>query len=122
MRTQVKTKQVLDQGIMKDDINTTITGQALITKLILGDSLTATSTGVDEGTGDVTLNLGFKVVQQNRDPLASDDATAGYAPNSTWINTVTKNQFVCVDVTNGNAIWKKTTEIDDMLALAIALG
>jgi len=122
VRTQVKGKQVLDQSISRDDINVSTQGQALITKLVLGDNLSATSTGIDSGTGDVTLNLGFKVIQEIRDPIETDDSLAGYTLSSSWINTVTKNEFICVDVTNGNAVWKKTTNIDDIIALSIALG
>lgn len=55
-RTQVRTKQVLDQGITKDDLNTTTLGQAVITKVLGGIGVNIDWTGVDEGTGVVTIS------------------------------------------------------------------
>jgi hypothetical protein len=38
--------------------NTTVSGSAVITKVIAGVGISITQTGVDAGTGDVTVNLG----------------------------------------------------------------
>jgi hypothetical protein len=43
------------------------------------------------------------------DPNSGDDAAAGYSIGSVWINTTSKEQFVCVDATTGLAVWKSTT-------------
>lgn len=42
-------------------------------------------------------------------PTATDDSNAGYAVGSTWINTTADQAYVCVDATNGAAVWKETT-------------
>ena len=39
-------------------LNTTTAGSALITKVIAGANVNITNTGVDAGTGDVTVNVG----------------------------------------------------------------
>lgn len=56
-RTRIRSKDILDGGVKREDINTTISGRAIITKLIAGHGIGLTSTGVDSGTGDVTVTL-----------------------------------------------------------------
>jgi hypothetical protein len=56
-RTQIGTTLIEDGSVRRVDINTTLTGSALITKVIVNSPLTISSTGVDSGTGDVTLGL-----------------------------------------------------------------
>lgn len=56
--TQVRSGQLGDGEVRRDDVNTTTTGQALVRKVLAGNtSLTATSDGADAGTGDVSLNV-----------------------------------------------------------------
>lgn len=47
--------QILAGSIGRASINTATTGSALITKIIAGTGITLSSTGVDAGTGDVTV-------------------------------------------------------------------
>lgn len=56
-RTQVKSKQLLDEGVKRADLNSTEAGSAVIKKMLAGNYITLSSTGVDEGTGDVTVNV-----------------------------------------------------------------
>lgn len=56
-RTQITGRLIEDSSVGRPDINTTISGQALITKLIVGSGLSSSQTGVDPGTGDVTISL-----------------------------------------------------------------
>jgi hypothetical protein len=56
-RTQIPTTLIEDGSIRRVDINTTTTGQALATRIFVNSPLTISSTGVDSGTGDVTLGL-----------------------------------------------------------------
>lgn len=56
-RTQISGSQILDGGIQREDINIDKPGNALITKAIAGDNIVLSSTGVDAGTGDVTIGL-----------------------------------------------------------------
>lgn len=56
-RTGIRSGQIFDGGVKKDDINVSESGQALITKLIAGANVTIdSSTGADTGTGDVTIS------------------------------------------------------------------
>ncbi len=57
-RTQLTGGQVKDGDITRLDINTTISGSALIRKVGTSDFLSIASTGVDQGTGDVTIGIG----------------------------------------------------------------
>jgi hypothetical protein len=56
-RTQISGRLIEDSSVGRPDINTTVSGQSLITKLIVGSGLNTSSTGVDPGTGDVTVSL-----------------------------------------------------------------
>jgi hypothetical protein len=56
-RTQIGTTLIEDGSVRRVDINTTLSGSALITKLLVNSPLTISSTGVDSGTGDVTIGL-----------------------------------------------------------------
>lgn len=60
-RTQIASEQIDDGTIVRDDINTTTSGKALITKVIAGNNIDISSTGVNDGTGDVTVN-GYKYI------------------------------------------------------------
>ena len=55
--TNIRSRQIKDADILKADINTTTTGSALITKVVSGTGISLSSTGVDAGTGDVTVSL-----------------------------------------------------------------
>ena len=56
-RTQISGSLIEDSSVGRPDINTTVSGQALITKLLVGSGLNSSSTGIDPGTGDVTISL-----------------------------------------------------------------
>lgn len=49
---------ILGGSVIKYTLNTTTPGQAVITKLIAGTGITMTSTGIEDGTGEVTLSIG----------------------------------------------------------------
>ena len=42
-------------------------------------------------------------------PGVTDDAAAGYVVGSRWIDTTADEEFICVDSTNGAAVWVETT-------------
>lgn len=56
-RTQIGGSLIDNFSIGRSDINTSISGEALITKLLVNSPLTISSTGANSGTGDVTLGL-----------------------------------------------------------------
>lgn len=56
-RTQIRGVRILDGSIQRDDLNVDVAGQAVIRRLIAGSNITIdSSTGVDSGTGDVTIS------------------------------------------------------------------
>ena len=80
--TTITGKQIKDDSVQRVDLDHTTTGQAVILKVIEGTGITISSTGVDAGTGDVTISLGG----------------TGSAPNE---YVLTK------DTSTGNPLWKK---------------
>jgi hypothetical protein len=56
-QTKVRGSQLKPATVQRKDLNVDTVGQAVVTKIIFGTGASAsTSTGVDSGTGDVTLN------------------------------------------------------------------
>jgi hypothetical protein len=45
------------------------------------------------------------------DPGADDDSTESYSVGSTWVNTTKKVAWLCVDASQGAAVWKCTTVV-----------
>jgi hypothetical protein len=70
MVTRVGSKQIKDGGVLREDINISMPGQALITQLLAGVGINIVSTGIDEGTGVVTisatenLSFSYRIVDQ----------------------------------------------------------
>jgi hypothetical protein len=55
-RTEVRSAQIKDATIGRDDLNTATAGQAVVAKIVAGAGVTLSSTGADTGTGDVTVS------------------------------------------------------------------
>lgn len=55
--TQVTSTQVGDGQVQRPDLNQSVPGRAVVTKIIAGSGVTIASTGVDPGTGDVTISV-----------------------------------------------------------------
>lgn len=53
-RTQLTTREI--GSVQRDDLDVTTAGQAVVRKIIAGTNITISQTGVDNGTGDVTIN------------------------------------------------------------------
>jgi hypothetical protein len=53
----VQSIDIENESIWKEDLNTTSTGKAVITRVLPGDDISIDYTGVDEGTGEVTINF-----------------------------------------------------------------
>src|SRR5262252_7481611 len=53
--TQLTGLQVKDGTIQRADLDVVTAGKALITKIIQGTGISISSTGIDSGTGDVTI-------------------------------------------------------------------
>lgn len=101
-RTEIGTRQILDGSVNRDDIDTTTTGKALVTKIIAGDGIDISSTGVDAGTGDVTVDIEIPVTIANGGTnaitrqAAIDNLTD--SASATTGHVLTKNG-------SGNAVW-----------------
>lgn len=54
-RTKLSSKEI--GSVQRNDFDTTTTGEAVIAKAIPGRGIAFSSTGVDAGTGDVTIKL-----------------------------------------------------------------
>lgn len=56
-KTEITGDQILDGAVAREDLDTTTSGQAVITKVIAGSNVTLSWSGADPGTGDVTVNF-----------------------------------------------------------------
>lgn len=68
-------------------------------------------TAAEVGLGDVSNTKNNYT--SNINPVPTDDIGQGYTVGSKWINTATDVEYVCVDSTVANAIWKRTVEEED---------
>jgi hypothetical protein len=69
-RTQIRTGDIGDGSVNRDDLDITTAGKAVIRKIIQGTGVTIGSTGADSGTGDVTINIGQAVGSGNSPTFA----------------------------------------------------
>lgn len=53
----IQSIDIEDDGIWREDLNTTSTGKAVITRILPGDDIRIDYTGADEGTGEVTIHF-----------------------------------------------------------------
>lgn len=54
-KTTVRGEQITDDTVYREDLNTDTAGRAVVRKILAGFGVTISSTGVDSGTGDVTV-------------------------------------------------------------------
>jgi hypothetical protein len=111
-RTQINGSLIENFSVGRSDINVSTSGEALITKVIVNSPLTISSTGINSGTGDVTLGLStanlltsFNTRTGNITLTGSDVTTAlGFTPAS-------GNQTITLsgDVTGSGATSISTT-------------
>ena len=55
-RTKVRKPQIKTGTIQRRNMNVSTPAKAVVTKIIAGTGVTLSETGIDSGTGDVTLN------------------------------------------------------------------
>jgi len=63
--TGVRSEQVNNGEIKRDDLNTAEAGQAVTRKIIAGAGASISSTGVDTGTGDVTISASASILNDS---------------------------------------------------------
>lgn len=56
-RTQITGSLIENASVGRSDMNTTTSGEAVITKVLVNSPITISSTGANSGTGDITLGL-----------------------------------------------------------------
>lgn len=61
------------------------------------------------GTGNLDAILAASNIAATTDPGVNDDVSVGYTVGSVWINVTLDKGFVCVDSTDGAAVWIQTT-------------
>ena len=103
--------------------NTSVTGNISVTGTVDGrsvstDGATLTShianTSNPHGVTKSQVGLGnvenLKVnLTATTDPTTSNDSSQGYAVGSRWVNTTTREEYVCGSASVGAAVWKNTT-------------
>ncbi len=79
--------------------------------ITLAGTLAVASGGTGAATAaNARANLGIpKHNSAATAPGVTDDAAAGFSVNSLWTDTALDDAYVCVDATNGAAVWKKIT-------------
>ena len=78
-RTQLTGNQLGDSTVRRHDLDAVTTGQAVIRKVVAGTNVSLASTGIDAGTGDVTIStLGLSTYIQDTQPAGT---------NYFWIQT-----------------------------------
>jgi len=115
-----------DDGILIEGNNSIVSGNVCTNNgnygiHIVAGTLDCKISGniLDGNTGGHYLNEGgnteldgthsyYKTV----DPTSSDDISLGYANGSVWINTNNNKYFVCVDATDGAAVWLDSSVSD----------
>ena len=94
-----------------------LNGQSGAITIQPGTSSPGVTVAVTNGAGTVSIGVtGFGAMATVKcnftavaAPGVTDDAAAGYAVGSSWIDTALDDAYVCCDSTNGAAVWKKTT-------------
>jgi hypothetical protein len=56
-KTEIPSELIGDGVVSRQDLNTTGSSRAVVTKVLVGDLVSESQTGVDTGTGDVTITL-----------------------------------------------------------------
>lgn len=58
--------------------------------------------------GDIKADMAFvNNLGATTDPTVTDDISLGYTVGSIWVNTTANRAFVCVDSTDGAAVWNE---------------
>ena len=97
--TQIKSSSI---DISHIDISTV--NKALITKLVAGNSISIASTGIDVGTGNVTVNAFFDLKLNNS--LISNVLKLDFTDTNNIVFSLTNNGILSASVVNGAVINK----------------
>lgn len=128
-RTQIRTNNIEDDGIGRDDLNVSTSGRAVVRKIIQGSGgLTISSTGADSGTGDVTINLPQGLASNNSPTFAAltingnsfNDALCFKSNNAfSQYNKLTRFSIFDTNGTSAN-VWYKILTVQATSVYSIA--
>ena len=104
--TTIRGRQVLDGSIQRVDLDTTTTGQAVTTKIVQGTNVTISSSGIDPGTGDVTISATSAIAGPAGLP-AYTTLTSGFTVPAVG-STVTVNVNDATWAAVGETVWVAT--------------
>jgi len=74
--------------------------------------------GLAKITGGATTELKINWSSAVAPDAATDDVTLGYIVGSRWLDTTADKEYVCLDNTDGAAVWTETTGAGDVTAAA----
>jgi hypothetical protein len=84
--TGLRGRQILDGDVFRNDLNITTSGSAVIRRIIAGTNITISSTGVDTGTGDVTINAALTGAALTKTDDTNVTLTLGGSPTTALLN------------------------------------
>ncbi|MFZ5985499.1 MAG: hypothetical protein ACOYWZ_00010 [Bacillota bacterium] len=109
-KTEIRSEQILDTSVTRSDLNTATIGNAVITKLIAGTNVNIGSTGVDTGTGDVTVNVNNSAIFKQTTLVIDGGGSAITAGAKIWVLI----PFSCT-ITS----WELTADVSGSIVLDI---
>ena len=102
-RTEVKSHQIKDGQVKRPDLNTTETGEAVVRKVVAGTNVTLSSTGVDSGTGDVTVNVDLSSITVSSADKLTTARTISATGDASWSVTFDGSANVSSSLTLANS-------------------
>lgn len=69
------------------------------------DELWAELTGASAGVTDIVDPLFARKWLKSADPTVDDDTSTGYGKTDIWLNQATSSLFICLDASDGAAVW-----------------
>ena len=85
---------VLGGSVIRHTLNTTTPNQAVIRKIIAGNGIVISSTGVDDGTGDVTISVDITGSGGGGTGGGTGGSGGGTGGGSTGLGTVTSVNMI----------------------------
>jgi len=89
-QTQIKENQIKDNAITRNKLNADSTGKAVIKRLFAVSPLSVTSSGVDTGTGDVTIEIDTSSIYNKIDTKLNITDTTNF-------RTFSNNRYLLTD-------------------------
>ena len=85
-KTRTRSRDIEDGSIRVSDLDTTTAGEAVVSNVQAGAELVGTSSGVDDGSGNVVISAGPNVALRNVDNFFTENQTVGRATGSSMVS------------------------------------